>query len=118
MPRLTPSTLATLASHNWPGNVRELQNLIERAVIMTDGADLAFDPGWVVGASASETAKIWAAQERERLLDALRAANGRVYGPRWGRPPARAESDHYVRQDAEARDHPCRKWLDNFLSAR
>ncbi len=81
LPRITPSTLATLASHNWPGNVRELQNLIERAVILTDGADLAFDPGWVVGASASETAKTWAAQERERILDALRAAGGRIYGP-------------------------------------
>ena len=34
-------------SHDWPGNVRELQNLIERAVIVSDGAELAFDPaGW------------------------------------------------------------------------
>ena len=81
LPRIAPGTLATLAAHNWPGNVRELQNLIERAVIMTDGRDLGFDPGWVVGASTSETAKMWAAQERERILDALRAAAGRVYGP-------------------------------------
>ena len=50
-------------------------------MILTQGGDLAFDPGWLVGASASETAKTWAAQERERILDALRAANGRVYGP-------------------------------------
>ena len=81
VPRITPGTLATLAVHNWPGNVRELQNLIERAVIMTDAGELAFDPGWVVGASASETAKMWAAQERDRILDALRATSGRVYGP-------------------------------------
>ncbi len=81
VPRITPNTLAALASHHWPGNVRELQNLIERAVILTDGGDLAFDPAWVVGASASETAKTWAAQERERILDALRSAKGRVYGP-------------------------------------
>ncbi len=81
VPRILQSTLVALASHNWPGNVRELQNLVERAVILTQGGDLAFDPGWLAGASASETAKTWAAQERERILDALRAANGRVYGP-------------------------------------
>jgi formate hydrogenlyase transcriptional activator len=34
-------TMATLQSYFWPGNVRELQNLVERAVIMTDGRVLA-----------------------------------------------------------------------------
>src|SRR5262249_35187119 len=76
-----PGTLQALAAHDWPGNVRELENLIERAVIVSDGPDLAFDPGWLVGASAAETAKTWAAEERQRILDALRAAGGRVYGP-------------------------------------
>src|SRR5262249_29254245 len=55
-----PGTLQALAAHDWPGNVRELENLIERAVIVSDGPDLAFDPGWLVGASAAETAKTWA----------------------------------------------------------
>ena len=81
VPRIRPNALRALAAHNWPGNVRELQNLIERAVILTEGEDLAFDHGWLVGASATETAQTWAAQERERILDALRAASGRVYGP-------------------------------------
>ena len=79
--RIRAGTLAALAAHPWPGNVRELQNLIERAVIVSEGEELAFDPGWLVGASAAETARTWAAQERERILDALRAAGGRVYGP-------------------------------------
>ena len=79
--RVRPDALAALAAHDWPGNVRELQNLIERAVILSDGDALAFDPGWLVGASAAETAGTWAAQERQRILDALRAAGGRVYGP-------------------------------------
>jgi transcriptional regulator with GAF, ATPase, and Fis domain len=34
-------TMATLQSYFWPGNVRELQNLVERAVIMTDDRVLA-----------------------------------------------------------------------------
>jgi transcriptional regulator with GAF, ATPase, and Fis domain len=29
--------MAVLAQHSWPGNVRELQNVIERAVILSDG---------------------------------------------------------------------------------
>jgi transcriptional regulator with GAF, ATPase, and Fis domain len=79
--RVRPSILQRLSAHDWPGNVRELENLIERAVIVSNGTDLAFDPGWLIGASAAETAKTWAAQERQRILDALRAAGGRVYGP-------------------------------------
>ena len=79
--RARPDTLRALAAHDWPGNVRELQNLVERAVILSEGEELAFDPGWLVGASAAETARTWAAQERQRILDALRAAGGRVYGP-------------------------------------
>ena len=79
--RIGAAALAALARHPWPGNVRELQNVIERAVILSDGPDLAFDPGWLVGASAAEGAGTWAAQERARILDALRAAGGRVYGP-------------------------------------
>jgi len=78
---IRPTTLRALAAHDWPGNVRELENLIERAVIVSDNQELEFDPGWLVGTSVAETAKTWAAQERQRILDALRAANGRVYGP-------------------------------------
>jgi len=79
--RIPPHALTALSAHPWPGNVRELQNVIERAVIVSDGPDLALDPGWLVGASVAETAKTWAEQEKQRILDALRAAGGRVYGP-------------------------------------
>ena len=33
----SPDALALLDSHTWPGNVRELENVIERAVITTQG---------------------------------------------------------------------------------
>jgi len=33
-------TLSALDSYKWPGNVRELQNVIERAVILSDSAEL------------------------------------------------------------------------------
>ena len=35
--RLTDNTRVLLSSYSWPGNVRELRNVIERAVLMTDG---------------------------------------------------------------------------------
>ena len=34
--RLSSAAQAALASHNWPGNVRQLQNLIFRAITMSD----------------------------------------------------------------------------------
>jgi transcriptional regulator with GAF, ATPase, and Fis domain len=33
---IPPDTLSALSSYQWPGNVRELQNLIERAVILSN----------------------------------------------------------------------------------
>ncbi len=79
--RIPASTLRFLMVHDWPGNIRELRNVLERGVIVSEGDDLAFDPSWLAGASTAETAQTWAAQERQRILDALRAAAGRVYGP-------------------------------------
>ena len=73
--------LRVLAAHDWPGNVRELQNVIERAVIVADRAELVIDPAWLVSAAPAETARTWAEQEKARILSALRAAGGRVYGP-------------------------------------
>jgi DNA-binding NtrC family response regulator len=35
---VSPETLAILTAYAWPGNVRELENVIERAVAMTNGA--------------------------------------------------------------------------------
>jgi formate hydrogenlyase transcriptional activator len=33
---IPPETMSALSSHPWPGNIRELQNLIERAVILSN----------------------------------------------------------------------------------
>lgn len=74
-------SLRAFAAHDWPGNVRELQNVIERAVIASDGPELTVEPAWLVPTSSPETARTWADQEKARLLAALRAAGGRVYGP-------------------------------------
>jgi DNA-binding NtrC family response regulator len=38
--RLTREALSALESHSWPGNVRELRNVMERAVILSNGAPI------------------------------------------------------------------------------
>jgi len=38
--RLTQSALIMLTTYPWPGNVRELQNVLERAVIRSEGRDI------------------------------------------------------------------------------
>jgi len=40
---IAPALQERLRAYPWPGNVRELQNVIERAVIVSDGPVLAFD---------------------------------------------------------------------------
>lgn len=39
VPQLGPDCQDAILSHSWPGNVRELENVLQRAVIMSGGAD-------------------------------------------------------------------------------
>lgn len=41
-PRINPETMELLKNYHWPGNVRELRNVLERAVILSNGQ--AIDP--------------------------------------------------------------------------
>src|ERR1700738_5475920 len=40
-------TLNLFQAYGWPGNVRELQNVIERAVILSDGDTFSVDETWL-----------------------------------------------------------------------
>ncbi|QIL83392.1 sigma-54-dependent Fis family transcriptional regulator [Diaphorobacter sp. HDW4A] len=44
VPRLTGNALRRIAMHPLPGNVRELENLLHRAVALSDGDELFVDP--------------------------------------------------------------------------
>lgn len=41
-----PNTMERLVAYPWPGNVRELENIIERAMILSNTTVLAIDEGW------------------------------------------------------------------------
>ena len=100
------SSLELLESYDWPGNVRELQNLIERAVIISDETALTVDLRWLSGALRCTAASVSPAEpagttllehERSVIEAALRAAKGRVAGPfgaaiQLGMPPSTLES--------------------------
>jgi DNA-binding NtrC family response regulator len=40
---IEPEALASLVAHSWPGNIRELENVIERAVLLSDGSSIGPD---------------------------------------------------------------------------
>jgi len=75
--------LDVLKHHDWPGNIRELQNFIERAVLMSTGADLdapLAELTSVPKASAESTNRTLAEAERDHILDVLGETNWLVGG--------------------------------------
>ena len=44
-------TMKTMREYEWPGNVRELQNVIERAVTLSDSDIFAVDEAWLTRAA-------------------------------------------------------------------
>lgn len=77
-------TLDAFTSYSWPGNVRELQNLVERAVILSNDEELANPLPTQDSNSATVTAvqgRFWVFQ-RSLILQALQAAGWIIGGPR------------------------------------
>jgi formate hydrogenlyase transcriptional activator len=71
-----------LVRYAWPGNVREMQNVIERAVILSQNGRLLVDPKSLSMAEPSQQLNPQLdAREREAIEAALRASLGRVSGP-------------------------------------
>jgi formate hydrogenlyase transcriptional activator len=80
-------TLKLLQAYGWPGNIRELQNVIERAVILSDSNIFAVDEAWLKR-EPSEVPHQSAAlngtllvHEKEAIEAALAQSHGRVSGP-------------------------------------
>ena len=103
--RIEDAAVEALMAHDWPGNIRELENVIERAVVLSDGPSLTFEdlpievrrpgrrrsravvapttPGrfrsssWTEQRDGEEPMDPEAEEyERERLLDVMRQARG------------------------------------------
>jgi transcriptional regulator with GAF, ATPase, and Fis domain len=94
--RLTEDAIELLSAYDWPGNIRELQNVIERAVILSQRGALRID--LVLGDSVSTPAVVSSHfrtatpagivlsqkeidhREHENILTALEKTRGRIYG--------------------------------------
>ena len=77
-------TMEFLTNHSWRGNIRELANFIERAVIVTRGEELEVPAAMLPAASetvvAGSSASTFRQAESSVIIDALRAAAGRIAG--------------------------------------
>jgi len=80
-------TIELFHAYDWPGNIRELQNVVERAVILSEGETFFVDETWLTHVTpklARTTAPLVAdlvEHEREILEAALRESEGVVGGP-------------------------------------
>ena len=83
--RLVPRhAMEMLTNCSWKGNIRELANFIERAVILTRGEELEVPLAELATSSettvAVGTASTFRQAESSVIIDALRAASGRIAG--------------------------------------
>src|SRR3954454_19036977 len=115
------ASLDALQAHDWPGNIRELQNVIERAVILSDGAELSVDLRWLSSGPsvtlspspvpAASNGRTLVDHERSLIGAALEEAKGRVSGPfgaaaKLGMPPSTLESKIKVLKIEKSRFKP------------
>lgn len=85
-PRVTPEAVRRLMAHSWPGNIRELENVIERALVLCDGEQLAETclPGSPDAASCTTADENLSIKQAERTMeiDLIRKALERTGGNR------------------------------------
>jgi formate hydrogenlyase transcriptional activator len=78
-------TLEQLKGYHWPGNIRELQNVVERAVILSETDTFVVDESWLkpesAGSSPQEGLSALADREVEMIESALAESHGRISGP-------------------------------------
>jgi formate hydrogenlyase transcriptional activator len=77
--------LEVLTRYPWPGNVRELENYIERAVLLSPGAELRVNPDDLKAAANGRTeesaARTLADAEREHIVRMLEETKWVIGGP-------------------------------------
>ena len=90
-PTLSEEALGYLQEHSWPGNVRELEHLMRRGVMLCEGGileavhvSLPAGDEWAGEAGSTtppdEALDALQTSEKQKILQALRATRGRIYG--------------------------------------
>jgi len=83
---IPPETMSALASYQWPGNIRELQNLIERAVILSNDGVLPnpLPAAGTRGIAIASAAPVTTLKDSERtlILHTLEEVSWVIGGPK------------------------------------
>ena len=85
---ISKETLDLFQNYQWPGNIRELQNVVERAVILSEADIFSIDATWLAPVpSKSKMLSVplnadLAKREKAVIEEALREAKGLIGGPR------------------------------------
>jgi formate hydrogenlyase transcriptional activator len=84
--QISKKTLAQLRAYRWPGNIRELQNVVERAVILSESNAFTVDESWLKHDTADASTldkpvSALMAREIETIEAALAESRGRIAGP-------------------------------------
>ena len=84
--RIGKDTLEQLRAYSWPGNIRELQNVVERAVVLSDSDTFVVDESWLKREPSDsprphEGLSALADREVEMIEAALAESHGRISGP-------------------------------------
>jgi formate hydrogenlyase transcriptional activator len=81
-------TMELFHGYDWPGNIRELQNVVERAVILSEGETFFVDESWLTraipnlaAASSALLSTELAEREKAMIENALRETEGLISGP-------------------------------------
>jgi transcriptional regulator with GAF, ATPase, and Fis domain len=75
--------LARLQAYNWPGNVRELENIIERAIILSEGPSLQLEEAFdlnLTSQSSQRKDKTIGEMEQEMMKNALEDCGWKIEG--------------------------------------
>jgi len=82
---ISKDTLEQLKGYDWPGNIRELQNVVERAVTLSETDTFVVDESWLrresAGPSPRDGLSTLADREVEMIEAALAESHGRISGP-------------------------------------
>ena len=78
---VSPRSMHRLQAHSWPGNVREVANVIERAVIHTQGSVLHLADSLEQAREESPATLSLEEMEREYIIRTLENTGWRIEGP-------------------------------------
>jgi transcriptional regulator with GAF, ATPase, and Fis domain len=80
--------LEELMRYEFPGNIRELENMMERAVIISEGKSLSLSDAYQKSSNGeadknpASTFKPFEEMQRDYIIEALRRCNWRISGPK------------------------------------